>query len=470
MRSTIIAFLMLFGACATRMQVPDLGALYNDLAKLHGPDRNPVVVIPGVLGSRLVDEKTGTIAWGAFGGDYADPRTPEGARLIALPMKKGAPLQELRDNLKVDGSLDRIEIRLFGLPLELQSYAYILATLGVGGYRDQELGEAGAIDYGSDHFTCFQFAYDWRRDLAENARTFHEFLLEKSEYVKNEWKKRKGIELEHVKFDIVAHSMGGLLTRYYLRYGSADLPSDESPPVITWAGAELVDRAVLVGAPNAGAVKSLHNIVEGISFSILFPRYPAAILGTFPSLYQLMPRVRHRPVVDAADPSKPIDNLYDPKLWREMKWGLANPEEDEVLQLLLPEVTRPEERRAIAFDQLQKCLARAERIQAALDAPATLPEGLNLCLFAGDAIDTPAISSVDRTTGELQPLEVGPGDGSVLRSSALMDERHREEKRLRLRTPIDWTQVTFLFQDHIGLTKDPVFTDNMLYLLLEDPR
>jgi hypothetical protein len=28
----------------------------------------------------------------------------------------------------------------------------------------------------------------------------------------------------------------------------------------------------------------------------------------------------------------------------------------------------------------------------------------------------------------------------------------------------------FLFSDHLGLTKDPAFTDNVLYLLLEDPR
>ena len=40
----------------------------------------------------------------------------------------------------------------------------LLGVLGVGGYRDMDLGLAGAIDYGTDHFTCFQFDYDWRRD------------------------------------------------------------------------------------------------------------------------------------------------------------------------------------------------------------------------------------------------------------------------------------------------------------------
>ena len=37
----------------------------------------------------------------------------------------------------------------------------------------------------------------------------------------------------------------------------------------------------------------------------------------------------------------------------------------------------------------------------------------------------------------------------------------------RLRTPVAWTSVRFLFNDHLGMTKDRAFTDNVLYLLLE---
>ena len=37
-------------------------------------------------------------------------------------------------------------------------------------------------------------------------------------------------------------------------------------------------------------------------------------------------------------------------------------------------------------------------------------------------------------------------------------------------SPIAWTSVHFLFRDHLGITKDPQFTDNVLYLLLEAPR
>jgi hypothetical protein len=50
-----------------------------------------------------------------------------------------------------------------------------------------------------------------------------------------------------------------------------------------------------------------------------------------------------------------------------------------------------------------------------------------------------------------------------------MDERTGSGLKGRLITPIYWDSVLFLFSDHLGLTKDPVFTDNILYLMLEEP-
>ena len=38
--------------------------------------------------------------------------------------------------------------------------------------------------------------------------------------------------------------------------------------------------------------------------------------------------------------------------------------------------------------------------------------------------------------------------------------------------PPEWQSTSLLsvLRDHLGLTKDPMFTDNVLFLLLEDPR
>jgi hypothetical protein len=460
--AAVAAWLALVG-CAESL--PDLGGLYDRAAEFDDATRNPVIVIPGVLGSRLV-EPDGRVVWGSFGGGSVDPETPEGARTVALPMAEGRPLAALRDQAVPEGVLDRVRIRLFGVPLESRAYVYILKTLGVGGYRDEDLGRSGSVHYRAGHFTCFQFPYDWRRDNAENAHRLGEFIEQKRAYVQSELTRRYGLRRDDLKFDVIAHSMGGLLLRYYLEYGGAPLPEDGSLPPVTWAGAAHVARAVLVASPNAGSVEALRNLVEGVRFSFLLPRYGAAVIGTFPSLYQLLPRARHHAVLDVEH--EPLDPL-DPAVWRRFGWGLASPQADPVLAELLPEVSDQADRRRVADDHLAKALARARQFHAALDRPAVPPPGLTLHLFAGDSEPTPRALRAD-AAGNLTVSETAPGDGTVLRTSALMDERESGEWRPGVVTPIAWTDVTFLFADHLALTRDPAFTDNILYRLLESPR
>ena len=431
------------------------------------PHRNPVIVIPGLLGSKLVDQDTNEMVWGTFGLGQVNPNTPTGARQFALPMGKGKKLKELRDHVKPAGSLDRVVVNFLGIPLELNAYYNILQTLGVGGYRDEELGMAGAIDYGKDHYTCFQFAYDWRRDIVESAKELDHFIKTRAQYVQKETEKRFGIKMVKVKFDLVAHSMGGLVARYYLRYGAADLPEDGSLPKLTWAGAEHIEHLVIIGTPNAGSMDSLEDMIHGASVDSLFPRYPAAVLSTMPSMYQLLPRGRHSPLLRAD--GEPVADLYNPELWKNQQWGLADPKQDPVLKLLLPNIESPEQRHEIALDHQAKALRRARQFTSAMDLPAKPPDSVKLLLIVGDAEETKMTAQIN-PEGGVKMIKTGPGDGTVLRSSALMDERMSSHLNSRLRSPIHWSQVHFIFSDHLGLTKNPAFTDNVLYFLLESPR
>ena len=58
----------------------------------------------------------------------------------------------------------------------------------------------------------------------------------------------------------------------------------------------------------------------------------------------------------------------------------------------------------------------------------------------------------------------GAGDGSVLRSSALMDERLAGDWGPVLVSPVDWSRVLFFFEGHLALTQAPAFIDNLLFL------
>lgn len=447
---------------------PDLSAIYRRASLIDDRQRNPIIVIPGILGSKLVDQDGRRVVWGEFGGNGIDPATAEGARLLALPLEHGRTLNDLEDEVQVEGPLDAVNVRVFGVPFQISAYRDILAALGYGGYRDST-ASTGNQNKQNQFDNCFQFAYDWRRDNVETAALLHEFILEKKAYVEEERRRRYGDDAEPVRFDIVAHSMGGVMARYYLQYGNAPLPDQPSPPPVTWAGAKHVERLVMVAPPNAGSLQAVEYLTQGVQFSRFFSKYEPAILGTMPSIYQLLPRTRHRPVV--AGTQKVAVDLYDPKTWVQSRWGFFNPSQAEILKQLIREEPDPQRRLRIAYDHLAKCLYRAELFHAAIDVKATPPEGTTIHLIASDAHPTMMQYAVDHR-GTLTPTSRAPGDGIVTRYSALMDERiaDRSLSSQRLRSPIKWESVNFLFTDHLGMTKDPAFTDNVLYLLLEAPR
>jgi hypothetical protein len=484
----LIGCLALSPCCSSpRQSLPEIAEIYRDSALEEA--RNPVIVIHGILGSRLVQRSTGRTVWGAFTSEGVDPETPEGARAVALSFQPGTEMERGEPDVYAAGPLDALRVSFLFQVISVKVYADIIRALGAGGYADRVAVDRQSPRYADDHYTCFTFFYDWRRDNVENAIALGRFIAEKRAEIAVSAKRRVArleaqgspasvAEAQRIhewlargyRFDIVAHSMGGLIAHYFLRYGAQDLPADGSAPKVTWAGTKEVDRLVMVGTPNFGSMEALENLVHGYDASFLLPRYDQSVLGTMPYLYQLLPRSRHRLLIDESGKAVELD-LFDPKVWEANGWGLAAAN-DEKLAMLMPEAKDAAERRDRARGRLAWCLERARRFHQALDAKTeSCPAQIHL--YAADAQPTLTkgliVSEGKRRMPQFPrtPALMGFGDGTVARYSALADERFGGTFRPGLDSPLPWASVTFLADDHVGLTRNPHFTNNMLFLLLE---
>lgn len=463
------ALMLALAACAEPPPQPDLTTIYSRAAALDTQARRPVITIPGTLGSRLVDRDSGAMLWGGEDSLSLDPDDPEAMRLIALPFgPPETPLRDLRDRVRTDGVVRTANASLFGATVSLDIYAGVIDTLIAGGYDFRETRAAEIADR-TVNLDAFEFPYDWRRDIVEAAQDLAYFIERKRAQVEQERLRVFGKLTEPVRFDLVAHSMGALVARYYLMYGAQDLPADGGLPPLTWEGAKNVETVVFIAPPNAGAIGAFDLLVNGKTFGPFQPHYPAALLGTHVSPYQLMPRTRHRRV-RSADGGAPLD-LYDVETWKRNGWGLAAPDADRVLAALAPE-SDPQARRALALAHLEKALRRAERFHRAMDRPARYPATLDVYLVVGGGFSTPAGAIVDRDGGA-RIVEYEEGDGVVLRASSLLDERQGrpEDYHLRLDSPISGERSVLLLPfEHVELTSSPVFGDNLLFWLLEGER
>src|SRR5215204_2052369 len=294
---------VLFSGCGAR-RVPDLGRIFAGVRGRKG--KRPVIVIPGILGSRIVNRRTGEVVWpSAFRSDV------DGLSLPTTP-----DLANNRDELVAARIVEAA--RLAKIAPEVYVYHHLLRALeDYGGYRE---GDWANPPEGGDADTFYVFAYDWRRDNVESAR----LLVRQVEALKLK------LGRPDLRFNIVAHSMGGLVARYAAMYGDRDLPEAGEPPRPDWAGSSFVSKIFMFGTPNGGSMEALSVLLEGYSVTEglrrrvpLLNKLSREDVMTAPSIYQLLPHAAQAHFLDRDLRPLSVD-LYDPGTWRRFGWSAAN--------------------------------------------------------------------------------------------------------------------------------------------------
>ncbi len=134
--------------------------------------------------------------------------------------------------------------------------------------------------------SLFVVYYDWRRDLAESACVLADRIA------------RIRAATGASRIHLVAHSYGGVVARYDLRYGGRDVVRERDCPVAGGAmaaavnapGGQGIDRAVLLGAPFHGSVMAFRALLEDFNlFGFLSLGLRDAVF-TMPLAWELLPQ------------------------------------------------------------------------------------------------------------------------------------------------------------------------------------
>lgn len=185
----ILLLITLLQACSLSTR-PDLERLYRKSQPVQQP---PVILIHGLFGARLSDSVDGKEAWPGGITRLAFSTFSE----LALAIDPET-LQPLPSVLQPSGLTDRVADKDY--------YGNIIHALEeAGGYQPASPGQPGSP--GAREY--YLLVYDWRQDNVVTAGKLADLIDQ--------------IKRDHsdpdLKVDLIAHSMGGLVARYYLRYG-----------------------------------------------------------------------------------------------------------------------------------------------------------------------------------------------------------------------------------------------------------
>ena len=213
-----------------------------------------VIVLPGIMGSELVERETDTVLWGLSPKGYVDLWT------------SGSIWERLKvTQSEREGKLGRIcATRL------LQAPAFAPILRGVEPYSRLV---TAIRSIANDRDAVLEFPYDWRLSVKHNAG---ELAKAADQHLTMWHAHRKGSP--DAKLVLVAHSMGGLVARFFTGQ---------------MGGHAMVRQTITIGTPFWGAVKAVFLLDQGRGSPVPLPRQRLRRLAkTLPGIHDLLPSYR----------------------------------------------------------------------------------------------------------------------------------------------------------------------------------
>jgi hypothetical protein len=209
-----------------------------------------VVLLPGITGSVLANDK-GQELWSPSAGSIWRAISSAGGSVTNLVLDAGGdPGGVTAPRLIPDVTIVPRFMKIDGYTRIEQ---YLIAQLG--------------LERGKNYFP---FPYDWRLDNRVNAKRLESQALS---WLK-QWRERHGGPSD-ARLILVGHSMGGLVSRYFLE---------------CLGGWEHTRTLITLGTPHRGALNAVDFLVHGMKRGIgPFGLDLSPMLRSYPSVYQLLP-------------------------------------------------------------------------------------------------------------------------------------------------------------------------------------
>ena len=226
--------------------------------------RDVVIVVPGIMGSELVDAK-GHPIWSVSPGALANAVRTLGKSLRRLQLPDDIGDNPPDDGVCATALLTSLHV-IPGLWSPITGYDGLLDFLRSPRFR---LVEADPRDRRVIP-NLIPFPYDWRLSNRLNGR----WLARVAVHALERWRAQPG--MGEAKLVLICHSMGGLVARWFAEQEG---------------GAELIRSLITIGTPHRGSLKALTTLVNGLDPGIGWLRLPLTEFArSLPSLYQLLPQ------------------------------------------------------------------------------------------------------------------------------------------------------------------------------------